>query len=410
VNLGASTTPHDPRERARRPFSINLVVRGLLVSFALLMLLPAAFAVLGGLFPHLPAVGGFGLILNTGWPWIVGDLVASAALGGIAVLLGGGKAKALVVATLAVLAGAGFIGYRYASFAAEHGATYDPIRGLNGFPPIAHADSEVVFATVGGTELRAELWVPGGATTAQAASLPGVVFVHGGAFQAGFPGTRPLLMEALDRAGIVAIDIDYRLAPPPRWHDAPSDVLCALSWLRTASELRMVDPDRVVVIGESSGGSLALVAGYAAGTSELESSCPELGPPLVPAGILVIAPTADLEGMWQDATISDFGGGRFPEAYIGGPPAEYPDRYAAAEPFRLLRPGLPRTVIITGEIDRLVHANRLVALADRIRAAGSRVDLLVAPFAGHGFDGEPNSFGDQLVETLVPAFVHDATD
>jgi acetyl esterase/lipase len=388
---------------------VNVVARSLLVSLAFLTLLPASFAVLGGLFPRLPVVGGFGLILNTGWPWILGDLVLSAGLGGLAVGLGGGKAKALVVVTLVVLAGAAFIGYRYMSFAAEHGATYDPVRALDGFPPVAHADAEVVFATVGGIALRAELWVPDGAADAQAASQAAVVFVHGGAFQAGFPGTRPLLMEALDRAGIVAVDIDYRLAPPPRWSDAPGDVLCALAWLRTASELPMVDPERVVIAGESAGGSLALVAGYAAGTSRIESSCPELGQPIVPAGILAIAPTADLEGIWQDATIADFAGGRFPEAYIGGPPSQFPDRYAAAEPFRLLRAGLPPTLIIAGEIDRLVHVDRLVALADRIRAAGSKVDLLVAPFAGHGFDGEPSSFGDQLVETLLPGFVGTVT-
>jgi acetyl esterase/lipase len=172
----------------------------------------------------------------------------------------------------------------------------------------------------------------------------------------------------------------------------------------------MVDPSRVVIVGESSGGSLALVAGYAAGTDAVPSSCPAAGTPLVPAGVVAIAPTADLAGIWQDATIADVSGGRFPEAYIGGSPAEFPERYAAAEPFRLLRANLPPTLILSGEIDRLVRVERLVSFAERIRAAGSTVELLVAPFAGHGFDGEPASFGDQLVEALVPAFVLDVTD
>jgi hypothetical protein len=46
-----------------------------------------------------------------------------------------------------------------------------------------------------------------------------------------------------------------------------------------------------------------------------------------------------------------------------------------------------------------------MALADRIRAAGASVELLVAPFAGRGFDGEPNSFGNQLAEGGVRDFV-----
>jgi acetyl esterase/lipase len=409
VSQGAIAPTNDGRDRPRRPLSLNIVARGLLVALTSLTLLPAAFAVVGGLFPRLPVVGPFGLILNTGWPWILGDLVASACFGGIAVLLGGRKAKALLAVILVVLGGAAFVGYRYMSFAAEHGGSYDVVRALDGFPPIAHADSEVVFATVDGSRLKAELWFPEGATDARPASLPAVVFVHGGAFQAGFPGTRPLLLEALDRAGVVGIDVDYRLAPPPRWDQAPSDVLCALAWLRTAHEVPMVDPRRVVIVGESAGGSLALVAGYAAGTTAIASSCPELGPPVVPAGILAIAPTADLEGIWQDATIADLSGSRFPEAYIGGSPVQFPQRYSAAEPFRLLRPELPRTLILAGEIDRLVRVDRLISFAGQIRAAGASVELLVAPFAGHGFDGEPNSFGDQLVETLVPAFVREVT-
>jgi acetyl esterase/lipase len=349
------------------------------------------------------------LVLNTGWPWVFGDLVVSAGLAAAALALGGRKAKALVAITLAFLAGAGFIGARYVAFASEHGATYDIVRALDGFPPIAQADSDVVFATAGGVPLHVALWLPDSAANAPAASLPAVVFVHGGAFQGGGPGTRPLLLAALDRAGIVGVDIDYRLAPPPRWDQAPGDVLCALAWLRTAGPLTAVDPARVVLVGESAGGSLALVAGYAAGTTAIASSCPELGTPIVPAGVFAIAPTADLEGIWNDATIFDFDGGRFPEAYIGGPPSQFPDRYAAAEPFRLLRADLPPTLILGGEIDRLVHPDRLTSLADRVRAAGAKVQLLIAPFAGHGFDGEPNSFGDQLVEILVPDFVRQVT-
>lgn len=382
-----------------------MIARAALSAVALLMLVSGAFGVVGGFFPRLPVVGPFGLVLNTGYPWILFALVTSGCLAGIAVALGGRKTMAMLVVNAVVLAGAGWIGFRFVSFATDHGASYDLLRAANGFPPIRYADAKVDVAQVDGVTLRAELWLPDGAGSAPKGSMPAVVFVHGGAFQAGFPGTRPLLMEALDRSGIVAIDIEYRLAPPPTWDKAPADVLCALAWLRGAAELPMVDPERVVLAGESAGGSLALVAGYAAGTAEIASSCPELGAPVTPAGIFAIAPTADLAGIWEDGTITDVSGGRFPEAYVGGTPTQFPDRYDAAEPFRLLRADLPPTLILAGEIDRLVHVDRLEALAVRIRQAGADVQLLIAPFSGHGFDGEPNSFGDQLAEVLLPRFV-----
>ena len=350
-------------------------------------------------------MGPFGAVLNTGLPWVFGATAVAAALAALAVALGGRKTLVLLGACLVTLAGTGFIGFRYVTFAADHGAIYDPIRALDGFPPIEEADDTVRFTTVDGTDLHAGLWLPAGSATAAPASLPAIVFAHGGAFLAGGLGTRPLLLASLRDAGIVGIDIEYRLSPPPRWDEAPGDVLCALGWLPTAPELAMVDPSRVVLAGESAGGSLAMLAGYAAGTGELTSSCPGVGSPVIPAGVFVTCPTADLEGIWRDATIHDLSGMVFPESYIGGTPDQYPDRYAAAEPFRLLRPNLPPTLILAGETDKFVHTERTLAVTDRIRAAGAQVELLIAPFAGHGFDGEPNSFGDQLSETLVRDFV-----
>jgi acetyl esterase/lipase len=233
-----------------------------------------------------------------------------------------------------------------------------------------------------------------------------VVYVHGGAFAAGGLASRPELFEALTARGITVVDVEYRLAPPPRWSDAPADVLCALAWLRESAGSLGVDPARVIVMGESAGGSLALVAGYAAGTPSLQPSCE--GDPLVPAGIVAVSPAADLAGIWADGTLT-VDGRPFPEAYVGGSPATYPERYEAASPFRLLRVDLPPTLIVTGANDHLVLPARVTGLADRIGAAGADCRLVVVPFADHGFDGPPNGFGAQLLEGLVPAFFAELT-
>jgi acetyl esterase/lipase len=372
-------------------------------------LVPTAFAVGGGFFPQLPVIGPFGAILNTGLPWILGDAALGAGLAGLAVLLARRRMSILFAVALVLLLGASFVGYRYATVASQNGATYDLIRAMDGFPQIPEPHTELVFATVEGVDLKAGIWLPAGAPAAARESMPAAVFVHGGAFIGGGLGTRPTLLGALARAGVVGIDVEYRLAPPPRWDQAPGDVLCALAWLPNAPELTVVDPSRVVLVGESAGGSLALMAGYGAGTDALASSCPDQGRPLIPAGIFAIAPAADLEALWNDATIYEFAGDRFPEGYIGGPPSQFHERYQAAEPFRLLRSDLPPTMILTGETDRMVRLGRVTSLAERVRAAGSECKLLIAPFAGHGFDGEPNSFGAQLSEAVVRDFVLRAT-
>ena len=235
--------------------------------------------------------------------------------------------------------------------------TYDIARALDGFPP---DQIRRYRRRVRDRRRRSSCTRTSGSPTVRAGRRPRACLRScsstAARSRAASPGTRPLLMEALDRAGIVAIDIEYRLAPPPRWNEAPGDVLCALAWSGRASELAGSSTrDGVVLAGESSGGSLALVAGYAAGTDAIASSCPGARRADRRRPDLGVAPTADLQGIWQDATISDFSGTRFPEAYIGGSPDQFPERYAAAEPFRLLRADLPRTMILAGEIDRLVQ-------------------------------------------------------
>ena len=286
------------------------MLRALLTAISIVVLIPPAVSVLGGYFPNLPSIGPLAGVINTGLPWLLVTAAVATGLSGLAVALGGNKTAVLLVLSLAVLMGAVGMAYRFTTFAQAHGASYDLVRAIDGFPPIPEPHTELVFATVDGVALKAGIWLPADAPGVAPKTMPAAVFVHGGAFIGGGLGTRPTLLGALARAGVVGIDIEYRLAPPPRWDQAPGDVLCALAWLPNAPELAMVDPTRVVLVGESAGGSLAMMAGYAAGTDQVASSCPDRGPPLIPAGVFAIAPAADLEGLWNDATIYEYD--RFP--------------------------------------------------------------------------------------------------
>jgi len=364
------------------------------------MALPV-LVLIGAFAPTTPTVGRFGVFVSSDLPRVWLGAVAAVALSLVAVLLRGGRpARLVLVASLIVAGGLLVVFAAIWGFAASAGSPYSPLRQLQPPNPTRLADRSVDVATLGdGHTLRAHVW-----TRPDDAETPGpaLVYVHGGAFVGGGLDSRPSLFQALADGGITVIDVEYRLAPPVRWSDSPADVLCSLVWVRGHAAELGVDPDRVFVAGDSAGGSLALVAGYAAGSSLLSPSCP--GTPVTPAGVIAIAPAADLAAIWSDGTIGD-ASGRFPEAYIGGAPSAYPERYEMASPFRLLRPGLPRTLVIQGANDHLVLAGHASELADRLRAAGVPCDLVVVPFADHGFDGDANGFGGQLVEGLIPAFV-----
>jgi acetyl esterase/lipase len=380
-----------------------ILIRALLLAVALLLATLPAAVVIGGFAPGLPTIGRFGGLVNSDMPWLLLEAVAGAVLSAIVFRMARGQPILRAIATMPILVAAGIV-VMFAvllAFAAQLGGMYSVLRQAQdaGSPPAA---SEVrTLATVDGADLRAAIWhVPSHASNAGAA--PTVVFVHGGAFVGGGLGSRNWFFQRLANLGFGVVDVEYRLTPPPRWDEAPADVLCALAWLRGAGPDLGFDTGRVVIMGESAGGNLALMAGYAAGTDAITPSCP--GDPVDPVGVIALAPTADLEGIWADRSI-EVEDRPFPEEYIGGTPAQFPDRYAAASPFRLVRPGLPPTLIVGGANDHFVRPERVTSLCGRFAVDGNDCQLLMIPFVEHGFDGDPNGYGAQLEETIIPAFL-----
>jgi acetyl esterase/lipase len=155
-------------------------------------------------------------------------------------------------------------------------------------------------------------------------------------------------------------------------------------------------------MGDSAGGNLALIAAYGPGTASVASSCG--GDAVTPAGVIAVAPSVDLGEFWSAASVPG-GAPSFPEVYTGGTPSEFPDRYAAASPLRLIRPGLPPTLLIAGSIDHVVHLTSVEDFAKRLGAVGVDCSLVVIPYADHGFDGVPNAYAGQIVEGVVAAFI-----
>jgi acetyl esterase/lipase len=181
---------------------------------------------------------------------------------------------------------------------------------------------------------------------------PLAVVVHGGVWMANYNliHTGHMCVE-LAAAGIASWNVEYRRHGDVGggWPATFEDVELAV---RHARSLPDVDPARVVLIGHSAGGHLALLA---ARTAAL---------PL--RGVVAIAPVADPDG-WDNDGVELFFGAR--------PPVD-------GSPRRLLPLGV-RQLVIQGTRDETVPFELTAAYAKAARAAGDDVELLALEGAGH---------------------------
>ena len=119
-------------------------------------------------------------------------------------------------------------------------------------------------------------------TPPEAAAGRTVLYMHGGCYISGSPGTVREFCGRLAKASRSRIlSIDYRLAPEHPFPAALDDALTCYRWLLREGH----DPARVAVAGESAGGGLTLA---------LLMQCRDLGLPM-PACGLPISPWVDME-------------------------------------------------------------------------------------------------------------------
>ncbi|GAA3974170.1 alpha/beta hydrolase [Hymenobacter antarcticus] len=90
-----------------------------------------------------------------------------------------------------------------------------------------------------------------------AAGYPVVLFIHGGSWTSGSKNIYTFIGRRLAKQGVVAVLINYRLAPPVHVPEQAADCARALAW--TVQNIKQYggDPARVFVMGHSAGGGLA---------------------------------------------------------------------------------------------------------------------------------------------------------
>lgn len=216
---------------------------------------------------------------------------------------------------------------------------------------------------------------------------PVVVLVHGGCWQqkvAGIELVRAAAGAFLEK-GFAVWSITYRRVDEEGggYPDTFEDVGKAIDTLRDHAEAKKLDLNRVVLWGHSAGGHLAL---WAAGRHKLPADSPlRTDNPVRPRGVVSVGGFGSLQ-KWENEIRLICGADTVPKlapaTTADGADRTADQRFADTSPDRLLPTGVP-AVMLHGVFDYVAFPAMGLDHAQDGRKAGDRVDIQIAPVAGH---------------------------
>lgn len=236
------------------------------------------------------------------------------------------------------------------------------------FPPV---EPDYCYAFGPGSEQFGELSLPNATPP-----YPVIILIHGGGYRDKY-NLRPLgaMVTTLAAAGFAVWNIEYRrFGNGGEYPQMFLDVAAAADHLPVIAAAHKLDLNRVITMGHSAGGHLAL---WLAGRSNIESTSPIfVSEPLAVHGAVALAPLADVTHGSESELSSEA-----LLAVMGGKATQNPSAYRNGCPVKLLPLGIPHVIIVGTEDGAMLdNAERYIAAA---RAAGDETQLIVLPGAGH---------------------------
>ncbi|KFE63893.1 alpha/beta hydrolase family protein [Hyalangium minutum] len=207
---------------------------------------------------------------------------------------------------------------------------------------------------------------------------PVVVMVHGGFWRAKYDLEHVgHLCADLTRRGFATWSLEFRRVGHEGggWPGTFEDVAEGVDFLRTLAASQPLDLSRAVFMGHSAGGHLAL---WLAARRRLPPEAPLYRPtPFIPRGVVGLAGVVNLE---QALALRLSQG--IVEEFLGGTPAQVPERYQLGSPSALVPLGV-RQILLHGTEDDTVPVSLSIEYHARAAAVGDDVRLVTLPGAGH---------------------------
>lgn len=214
---------------------------------------------------------------------------------------------------------------------------------------------------------------------------PAFVWFFGGGWTRGTPANAAGYAKWASDLGLVGVAPDYRTND--RFGTSPlaavADGRAALHWLEEHAAELGIDPQRIVVGGNSAGGHVALwtaIAHSPPGSREAEA------PKFKPVALVLTSPVSDTS------------------KETGYTPARFGDNALALSSVHQLEPKMPPVLLFHGDADTTVPQRESLALRDKLLAMGNVCEFVNVPGGSHNFGGDLPEWREKT-RTLIREFL-----
>lgn len=279
----------------------------------------------------------------------------------------------------------------FASARAWQGQGTQPAGGRGGGPagpPATHADIEYAPAEPAASNgHKLDLYLPGAAS----GRAPVVLWTGGSAWMADTgKRTAPGVAAQLLPAGYAVAGVSIRSSSQVQFPGQLHDIKAAVRWLRANAAKYNLDPERIGIMGDSSGGWTTAMAALTGDAPDMEGAVGTTGvSSKVQAAVAFYPPTNFLTmDAWAVSKCSMprcHDDASSPESRLVGCAIQTcPDKVQAANPLRYVTAADPPMMILHGGSDPLVPHNQGEQLYMALNKACLDAVFISLPTAGHG--------------------------
>jgi acetyl esterase/lipase len=252
---------------------------------------------------------------------------------------------------------------------AQDTVQYKPVQLPTGFT----SQIDVVYTSGKGWNKKMDIYLPPNSGKPS----PAVINIHGGGWNHGVKESQTGF-NTFFKKGFAVANIEYRLTPEATAPAAVEDARCALIYLIKNASALNIDVNRIVVMGGSAGGHLALMAGLLANDRRFDGNCPGVKDVKVAA----IIDNYGITDVW------DWGYGKnltskSATRWLGNYATD--EKFAkSVSPIYYVNKKSPPTFIVHGDADPTVPYQQSVDLYKKFQEAGVISRFTTVPGGQHG--------------------------